>query len=190
VAQINRHLLNSYRYQHEYLRLENGITLVHKFGNGTRRVDVDDLLSAYMEEKSDCWYLRIECRPDSMKADWGVYSTFSFDILDKADCEASLELFRKLIQTKGGSGEKGPNASSQNTYKLFINTYRLEGSPPYGNSVSPAPTHQKSFMYNALRASDCRSPRPAAVNVFLYIFPEQRMDVGSIPAAISNAVLS
>jgi len=66
----------------------------------------------------------------------------------------------------------------------------VEGSPPSGNSVSQAPTHQKSFIYNTLRASNCRSPRPYTGNVFLHIFPKQRMDAGSIPAAISNAVLS
>jgi len=33
----------------------------------------------------------------------------------------------------------------------------VEDSPPSGNPVSPAPTHQKSIIYNALRASKCRS---------------------------------
>jgi len=31
----------------------------------------------------------------------------------------------------------------------------VEDSPPSGNPVSPAPTHQKSIIYNALRASKC-----------------------------------
>ena len=65
----------------------------------------------------------------------------------------------------------------------------VEGSPPSGNSVSPAPTHQKPFIYNTLRASGCRSPRPYAGNVFLHIFPKQRMDVGSIPTAIKCGVV-
>jgi hypothetical protein len=52
----------------------------------------------------------------------------------------------------------------------------------------PNANTSKPFIYNALRASDCRSPRPAAGNVFLHIFPKQRTDVGLIPTAISNAV--
>ena len=66
----------------------------------------------------------------------------------------------------------------------------VEGSQPSGNSVSPAPTHQNPLIYNALQVFRCCSPRPYEGNVFLHIFPKQRMDVGSIPVAISNAVLS
>jgi len=37
-------------------------------------------------------------------------------------------------------------------------------------------------------ASKYHSPRPLAGNGFLHMFPKQRMDVGSIPVAISNTV--
>lgn len=112
VAQINRHLLNSYKYNHESLVLENGTTLIHTFGNGTRHVEVEDLLSFGIEKKSDCWQAQIKCNPDSMIADWGTYSDFNFDILDKDDCEAVVRLFRQLAETprtrSGGGGANAP----------------------------------------------------------------------------------
>ena len=125
--------------------------------------------------------------------------------LEGSETDVRRGMTRRLNWTKCGhrprsydEGEATPLKTRGNKNPLPENDPREPGChfsnggglAAFPEIQSPQRQHIKSTLFTTLWEFPIVVLRVPAGNVFLHIFPKQRMDVSSIPVAISNAVLS